>query len=313
MSTSDPLNSQSANESAEEETQPLITAPPASQQAYPPPVPGLPERSQPVRNAPRRSTLRWLVGIVALAMALAMALVAGWVGVNWWQASLPKATVASFCGAVTRQDFAGAYRRLVGAAGIARTQADFTHNAQEQDQLDGHVRACAVVTSGSAANALSQAPQTMTLQIARNHTYSGSLTLVRDGVGWKIGALDEAALGPAVAPWDASQRFCAALAAGDFASAYSALSRQGQADASQADFTSAFSDALASSKAQIASCQLSVTSYVAQPTAATVVATLMVRVTTANGAVSAPVVVRIALVNEAGVWKVDRVQPFSGT
>jgi hypothetical protein len=309
MSTSDPLNSQSANESAEEETQPLITAPPASQQAYPPPVPGLPERSQPVRNATRRATLRWLVGIVALAMAL----VAGWVGVNWWQASLPTATVASFCGAMTRQDLAGAYGQLVAAARSARTQADFTHNAQEQDQLDGHVRACAVVTSGSAANALSQAPQTMTLQIARNHNYSGSLTLVRDGFGWKIGALDEAALGPAVAPWEAAQRFCAALAAGDFASAYGALSRQGQADASQADFTRAFSDALASSNAQITSCQLSVTSYVAQPTAATVVATLMARVTTANGAVSAPVVVRIALVNEAGVWKIDRVQPFSGT
>jgi|GEM_PF-6358901 len=308
MSTSDPLNSQSANEGAEEVTQPLITAPPAQQQAYSPPVPGLPERSQPVRNAPRRSPLRWLVGIVALAMAL----VAGWVGVNWWQASLPKATVASFCGAMTRQDFAGSYGQLVGAARSARTQADFTHNAQEQDQLDGHVRACAVVTSGSAANALSQAPQTMTLQIARNHTYAGSLTLVRDGFGWKIGALDEAALGPAVAPWEASQRFCVALAAGDFASAYSALSRQGQADASQADFTRAFSDALASSKAQIASCQLNVTSYVAQSTTATVVATLMVRVTTANGAVSAPVVVRIALVNEAGMWKVDRVQPFSG-
>ncbi len=145
-------------------------------------------------------------------------------------------------------------------------------------------------------------------------TYSGALTLTRDGLGWKIGTLDVAALGPGVGAWEAAQRFCAALTAGDYATAYGALSRQGQADATKDQFTKAFNDALASSKAQIASCQLDVASYIAQPAAASVVATLTVKATTTlNGDVSAPVKVKFSLVNEAGAWKLDRIQPFSGS
>jgi hypothetical protein len=32
-----------------------------------------------------------------------------------------------------------------------------------------------------------------------------------------------------------------------------------------------------------------------------------------NGAVSAPVKVKFSLVNEADTWKLDRIQPFSGS
>jgi hypothetical protein len=205
------------------------------------------------------------------------------------------------------------YRQIPDGAKNGQTESAFTQDAQLQDQLDGHVQACAVVRNGKEPNAWSQAPQTMTLQIARNHTYSSALTLNRDGLGWKIGALDPLALGPVVGPWEAAQRFCAALAAGDFASAYGALSRQGQANASQDQFTRAFSEALASSKAQIAGCQLDVASYAAQPSAASVVATLTVKATTLNGAVSAPVKVKFSLVDEANAWKLDKVQPYGGT
>jgi hypothetical protein len=121
-----------------------------------------------------------------------------------------------------------------------------------------------------------------------------------------------AALGPSVGAWEAAQRFCAALTAGDYATAYGSLSRQGQADATKDQFTNAFSDALAASKAQIASCQLDVASYSTQPTTATIIATLTIKATTANGDVSAPVKVKFSLVNEAGAWKLDRIQPFSG-
>jgi hypothetical protein len=248
--------------------------------------------------------LRWLI----VAGALIVALIVAGVAVNSWEASQPTATVAAFCGALKGQNYASVYRQMPGSAKGAQTESAFTHDAQLQDQLDGHVRACAVVKNG-----WSQAPQTMTLQIARNHTYSGALTLTRDGLGWKIGALDMAALGPGVGAWEAAQRFCAALIAGDYATAYGALSRQGQADATKDQFTKAFNDALASSKAQIASCQLDVASYVAQPAAASVVATLTVKTTTLNGDVSAPVKVKFSLVSEAGAWKLDRIQPFSGS
>src|SRR4029453_11061772 len=140
----------------------------------------------------------------------------------------------------------------------------FTQDAQLQDRLDGHVRECAVAKNGKDTNAWSQAPQTMTLHIPRNHNSSGALTLNRDGLGWKIGTLDLAALGPGVGAWEAAQRFCAALTAGDYVTAYGGLSRQGEADATKDQFTKAFSDALASSKAQIASCQLDVASYSTQ-------------------------------------------------
>src|SRR5262249_53787045 len=147
----------------------------------------------------------------------------------------------------------------------AALESAFTQDAQLQDQLDGRVRACAVIKGGKDPSAWSQAPQTMTLQVARNHDYSGALTLTRDGLGWKIGSLDLAAIGPAVGPWEVAQRFCAALAAGDYATAYGALSRQGQADATKDQFIQAFNDALASSKGQIASCQLDAASYTVQP------------------------------------------------
>jgi hypothetical protein len=311
MSTSEPLDVQRPSEepqSAEnpqpdETTQPLSAPPqPVVSQGAPQPVPTYPRNRRPLA----------LLLLLSLA-ALSLLLVAGGAGVYWWQASLPAATVATFCGAMKRQDYAAAYLQLSGTAKAA-TQSTFAHDAQLQDQIDGRVRACAVITSGhGAASAWSQTPQTMTLEIARNHGYAGPLTLTRDGFGWKIGALDEVTLGPVVGPWEASQRFCSALAAGDFTSAYSDLSRQGQANASQADFTKAFADALSASGAQIASCQLDVTSYSAQSVAASVVATLTVRVTTANGAISAPVLVRFALINESGAWKLDHVQPFSGT
>jgi hypothetical protein len=221
--------------------------------------------------------------------------------------------VAAFCGALKSQNYASVYQQTPSGAKGTQTESAFAQDAQLQDQLDGHVRACAVVKSGKDGSAWSQAPQTMTLQIARNHTYSGALTLTRDGLGWKIGTLDLAALGPGIGAWEAAQRFCSALTAGDYATAYGALSRQGQADATKEQFTQAFNDALASSKAQIASCQLDVASYVAQPAAASVIATLIVKTTTLNGNVSAPVKVKFSLVNEADVWKLDRIQPFSGS
>jgi hypothetical protein len=249
--------------------------------------------------------------LLIVAGALIVALIVAGMGLNSWEASQPTATVAAFCSALKSQNYAAVYRQAPGGAKRTQTESAFTQDAQLQDQLDGHVQACAVVKNGKDTNAWSQAPQTMTLQIARNHTYSGALTLTRDGLGWKIGTLDVAALGPVVGPWEAAQRFCAALTAGDFAMAYGALSRQGQADATKDQFTKAFSDALASSKAQIASCQLDVASYVAQPAAASVVATLTVKTTTANGDVSAPVKVKFSLVNEADAWKLDIIQPFS--
>jgi hypothetical protein len=235
------------------------------------------------------------------------------VGLNSWEASQPTTTVAAFCGALKSQNYAAVYRQTPGSAKGTQTESAFTQDAQLQDQLDGHVQACAVVKNGKDTNAWSQAPQTMTLQIARNHAYSGALTLTRDGLGWKIGTLDLAALGPGVGAWEAAQRFCAALTAGDYATAYGALSRQGQANATEEQFAKTFNDALASSKAQIASCQLDVASYVAQPAAASVVATLTVKTTTANGDVSAPVKVKFSLVNEADAWKLDTIQPFSGS
>jgi MecA-like transpeptidase family protein len=279
-----------------------VTPPSASRRTLPPPLPH-------VAAQPRRSPLRWLI----LAGVFIIALIVAGVGLNSWEASQPTATVAAFCGALKSQNYAAVYRQTPGSAKGTQTESTFTQDAQLQDQLDGHVQACAVVKTGKGANAWSQAPQTMTLQIARNHTYTGALTLTRDGLGWKIGSLDLAALGPGVGAWEASQRFCAALTAGDYATAYGSLSRQGQADATKEQFTKAFSDALASSKAQIASCQLDVASYVAQPTVASVVATLTVKATTANGDVSAPVKVKFSLVNEAGAWKLDRIQPFSGS
>jgi hypothetical protein len=279
-----------------------VAPPSASRQTLPPPVPS-------ATIKPRRSPLGWLI----VAGTLAVALIVAGVGVNAWEASQPTATLAAFCGALKSQNYASVYRQTPGSAKGTQTESAFTQDAQLQDQLDGHVRACAVVKNGKDANAWSQAPQTMTLQIARNHNYSGALTLIRDGLGWKIGSLDLAALGPGVGAWEASQHFCAALTAGDYATAYGALSRQGQADATKDQFTKAFNDALASSKAQIASCQLDVVSYSTQPTTATVVATLTIKAATANGDVSAPVKVKFSLVNEAGAWKLDRIQPFSGS
>jgi MecA-like transpeptidase family protein len=324
MSTSEPLDPQRYGETQQpggpptdlEATLPLASPPqpiapvtsqavaplPATRQTLPPPIPSAPINS-------RRSPLGWLV----LAGALVVALIVASAGVNAWEASQPTATVAAFCGALKGQDYAGVYRQVPPSAKGAGTESAFTQDAQLQDQLDGQVRACAAIRNGKEANTWSQAPQTMTLQIARNHNYSGALTLSRDGLGWKIGALDLAALGPGVGAWEAAQRFCAALTAGDYATAYGALSRQGQADATKDQFVSAFSDALASSKAQIASCQLDVASYSTQPTAASVVAMLTVKATTVNGAVSAPLKVKFSLVNEADAWKLDRIQPFSGS
>lgn len=316
MSTSEPMDPQRYGATPQpsglppdlEATLPLasppqpVAPPSASRQTLPPPLPH-------VAAQPRRSPLRWLI----IAGALIVALIVAGVGLNSWEASQPTATVAAFCDALKSQNYASVYQQIPVSAKGAETESALTKDAQLQDQLDSHVRACAVVKNGKDANAWSQAPQTMTLQIARNHTYSGALTLTRDGLGWKIGTLDMAALGPGVGAWEAAQRFCAALTAGDYATAYGALSRQGQADATKDQFTKAFNDALASSKAQIASCQLDVASYVAQPAAASVVATLTVKATTANGDVSAPVKVKFSLVNEAGAWKLDRIQPFSGS
>ena len=315
MSTSEPMDPQRYGATPQPATPPDLEAtlplasppqplapPSASRQTLPPPLPHVAAQS-------RRSPLRWLI----VAGALIVALIVAGVAVNSWEASQPTATVAAFCDALKSQNYASVYQQIPVSAKGAETESAFTKDAQLQDQLDSHVRACAVVKNGKDANAWSQAPQTMTLQIARNHTYSGALTLTRDGLGWKIGTLDMAALGPGVGAWEAAQRFCAALTAGDYATAYGALSRQGQADATKDQFTKAFNDALASSKAQIASCQLDVASYVAQPAAASVVATLTVKTTTLNGDVSAPVKVKFSLVNEAGAWKLDRIQPFSGS
>jgi hypothetical protein len=324
MSTSEPMDPQRYGERPQpggpptdlEATLPLASPPqpigpatpqaaaplPATRQTLPPPIPS-------ATIKPRRSPLGWLV----VAGALTIALIVAGVGVNAWESSQPTATVAAFCGALKSQDYAAVYRQIPASAKGVETELSFVQDAQLQDQLDGHVHACAVLRNGKEANAWSQAPQAMTLQIARNHNYSGALTLSRDGFGWKIGTLDLAALGPGVGAWEAAQRFCAALTAGDYATAYGALSRQGQADVTKDQFTKAFSDALASSKAQIASCQLDVASYSTQPTAASVVATLTVKATTVNGAVSAPLKVKFSLVNEADAWKLDRIQPFSGS
>jgi hypothetical protein len=316
MSSSEPLDRQQSGEApppldpprvveafpAMEATQPVAPQP-ATRQTLPA-RPDVPFQS-------RRRSMGWL--LLPLVAVLLLALVGAGVALTSWESSRPTTTVAALCGALKGKNYSAVYQQLPGGAKGAQTEAAFTQDAKLQDQLDGPVRACAVVRTSKDTNAWSQAPQAMTLQVARNHNYSGALTLNRDGLGWRIGALDTLALGPVVGPWAAAQRFCAALTAGDFAAAYGALSRQGQANASQAQFTKAFSDALASSKARIASCQLDAATYAAQPAAASVVATLTVQTTTVNGAVSAPVKVKFSLVSEADAWKLDGVQPFSGS
>lgn len=108
-------------------------------------------------------------------------------------------------------------------------------------QVDGAVTGCTLAGTGSGASATdTSARVTLRVARARRGTAVEALGLSNGSQGWRVTTIGANLLGSDLGPLTVGQRFCAALAAGNYAGAYALFSPGYTAQVSLDQFTAAF-------------------------------------------------------------------------
>ncbi|HEY7835454.1 MAG TPA: hypothetical protein VIG30_17895 [Ktedonobacterales bacterium] len=210
------------------------------------------------------------------------------------------AAAATFCAALQSQDYTSAFGLLASAGG--QTQQVFTQAAQTHDQIDGLVTACGPVSLGQFQSA---AGSSLTLSVTRAKLAArkGTVTLADATNSWRITTLDSTILGTDLGPLQVGTRFCADLASGNYADAYSLLSAREQAMGSADQFAAQIAPP---SPLTWAGCTPNLSTYRVTGTSASYSIALTLR-DTANG-VTASAAFVVTLVLENGAWRMDNLQ-----
>lgn len=246
--------------------------------------------------------LALLVGVVVLARVAAY-------GAD--QAAQPRTVASRWCGALLAHNYASAWALLSPGAQAGQTAALFATDAQLQDAVDGRVTACtAVAAAGGWGADLGFAfapPASVDVSVrlirAQLGTRTGTVTLARSAGGWRVSAVAGALRGTPLGPLLVANHFCAALAAGNYTSAYGDLSaHQISLEKSATNFAK---EATSPGGAAYAGCTPSYRTYTIKGDTATLGLTVNIRVATRAGTSVVPVVGVATLVLEHNAWKLD--------
>jgi hypothetical protein len=267
---------------------------------------------------------RWLLPVVAaLALVLACGGTTALLSVAAVQATRPIAATLQYCAALRVQDYRAAYALTSSATQKQTSQAQFTAEAKLHDGVDGKITRCAPVpasrdTFGDAIGDLGfllggarTAAVSVTIVRARLGARTGTITMTSQGGSWSVGAIADTLQGTPLGPLLLADHFCAALAAGDFKSAFGDLSaHQVSLEKSEANFAR---EAAPPAGAKYTGCVPELTTYHVAGATASVQLALDIQVTTPAGASVVPVVSLASFVQEKGAWKLDGLDPPSSS
>lgn len=214
-----------------------------------------------------------------------------------------------YCAALLADNYAAAYDTLSSGLQASSPRDQFLAEGKLHDQIDGRVTSCAVSDGASgplgSISQISSPTLTLDTTLHRAITYTGSVTMAKQGSNWKIASISSSLQGSDLAPLKTGQAFCAALVAGNYSTAYGLLSSGQQRQVSEQQFAGQFSNTFAGSPIRLAGCDLDLATYAAGGTTAHVNALLTVQNTQAS---SGLLKVALTMVREGGAWKIDKIQ-----
>lgn len=149
-----------------------------------------------------------------------------------------------FCDALRADDGSGLFALSSGdaSAGLGGAQ-QLAANLSTWQQVDGPVTGCTLAgtANGNGAGVNDTAAQvTLSVTRARRGTAVAALGLADESPGWRVTAIGANLLGSDLGPLAVGQRFCAALASGDYAGAYALFSPSYAAQVSLDQFSASF-------------------------------------------------------------------------
>lgn len=279
-------------------------APAASGQ---PAIPDLPAIST-ARRGRLRAVLIAAVAIIAVVAIAVSALLA----YGYAQAKQPIDATQALCADLKAQRYDAAYARLSPDYQARMPRDQFLAAARLHDAVDGNVTDCGLpgVTAGLSVNLGGDKTASFGARITRatRGSFEGTVTLVKDGGAWRIDRLDDALQGTDIGPLAAGQRLCAALVAGDYATAYSLYStREQQSLGSAQAFADTYKNAFGG-PLKLTGCAPDLKSYQALGPAAKLDVRLTVTESTTLGTqtIDVPTPVTLRFIQEGGTWKVDQ-------
>lgn len=147
-----------------------------------------------------------------------------------------------FCDALRAGDGSSMLTLTSGDASAALGSAQqLAANLNTWQQVDGPVTGCTLAGTGNGAGANGAAARvSLSVTRARRGTAVAALGLADESPGWRVSAIGANLLGSDLGPLAVGQRFCAALASGDYAGAYALFSPSYAAQVSLAQFSAAF-------------------------------------------------------------------------
>lgn len=272
----------------------------------------LPARQMPPPSTPHERQQRSRRGIwITLLIVVALLAIAGGGVVAY--ASVQSSAVAQaaqrYCAALLADDYAAAYDTLAPSLQRQTPRDQYTADGKLRDQIDGRVTQCAASDPASgplgAVSHIGSASLTLSASIRRAITYTGPLTIAKQGGDWKIAGVAASLQGTDLAPLKTGQAFCAALVAGNYASAYALLSSSQQSQVSEQQFAAQFSDTFTGSPIRLSGCDLDLTTYFVNGATAKV----NMRLTINNPQASSGLLtVALTMTQRGGDWKIDDIR-----
>jgi len=151
----------------------------------------------------------------------------------------PAAIGSVFCGYVESQGYTLAYAQMSAGAHIQLTSTQFTDAFTTLDNVEGKATACAAAPGSNSYSASlfgTTATVGLVMTRAKAGALQGSVHLKKESAGWRVDAIDSSLLGVNLSAVVASDSYCAALKAQQYADAYTLLGSKLQAATKQPDF-----------------------------------------------------------------------------
>jgi hypothetical protein len=289
--------------------QPPVYGQPAYGAPGSPPVYG---QQPPVAPPPKKSRrVLWTVlGTIAALVIVACVACGGLFAYGIAQAKQPLDAAGQFCNALKAQNYSSAYTMLSTGYQNQVTQEQFVQASQLHDQIDGPVQSCGLANTSANSSTnfqfnLNQNTATFNVQIVRNKSYTGSVSMVKQGSAWKVDKIDPALQGTDLGPLEVANSYCQGLLSGNLAQSYNDLSTSFQSNfGSEQAFEQTFKASFGSDL-KLTACTPKLSSYSVTGTTATLDATLTVQVSANGTTASQDLPVTMNFVMEGNAWKVD--------
>ncbi|MBF6591507.1 MAG: hypothetical protein IVW57_13400 [Ktedonobacterales bacterium] len=281
-------------------------SPPPPPDGYPitPPPPPPPKRS--------RRGLWITLGVVGGLLVLCGALLVGLVIYAGIQAAKPITVVQMYCGDLKTANYVAAYSLFSSQYQSQLTSDQFIQASKLQDQVDGPVQSCGLQTGNSTGINfdLNNNTARFAVQMTRNKTLTGFITLVKQGDTWRIKSIDTSLRGTDIGPLQVADRYCEALAAANYTAAYAHLASSIQSRVTEAQFQAQQQEQLALIQGQIAGCQPDLSTYAVLPDDTTASLRTQFAVRVGTQMVTRPRT--LAFVKQSNVWKIASITEPNG-